>query len=289
MSMKEKTKNLLQKINWKKLRKISLTVLAVIAALLVLAIILLDVIIASSVRTIGSQAVGTEIKLDSFSLNLIKGRAEIKKLSVLNPPSYTHDTAFGITSVVFDLDNSTLLSDPVVIETIYVDGLVINYDQRLDGRNNLADIQKNIENFIGAQQEKEKNSADADSAAPEEEENKPAKKVVIKEFKLTNARFIVSSSSLGGTTAVPLPELTLTDIGSSDGGASFAEAFDEIYTCVIDFAWQNAINAGAKISDLGKDILRTGGKSLSAGADGLKKTGKDAAEGISKSLKRFLK
>ncbi len=270
-----------KKGRWKKV--LIYTVLTLVV-LIIAAIITLDFTIAAAVRTVGSSAVGTKVSLDSFRLWILGGRAVINKLAVANPPGYNQPAALELNKMVFDLDTGTVFSDKIVVEELTVDGLTMNYDLRLDGSSNLKDIQNNLEKFAGSAGEKPaetkpaasqpaetKPAADNTTVSPEEQADAAktaSKKVVIKKFTLQNSYFVISSTSLGINTRIPLPTLELENVGE---GKNLAETLNEIYQEILKVALKTAADTDSSLSEIGSSLekgLKDAGKELEKGSKG---------------------
>lgn len=256
--------------------------LAVLAVMIFLLLLTLDYSIAKTVRIVGTAATGTEVKLDSFRLWLLRGKASINKLSVANPQGYHNPEAFSMTDMTFALNVPSLLSDKIEIEEIVIDGLVINYEPSIAKlTTNLNEIKANVDKFSKTSEKVEEKEA-----TPKETREVPkgaAKKVVIRKFVLRNAKFIISSADLKAGGAIPLPSLELKNLGEE--GESIGEVIAEIYGKIIFFALDTATKSGLANIDL-SGALDSAGKT---GGQLIDSAGKNSGELIDKVKNIFSK
>lgn len=260
-----------KKGRWKKILVYSLLGLVILIAAIILT---LDYSVAAAVRSFGSAATGTTVSLDSFRFNIFSSRAVINQLAVANPPGYDHPSAIELGRVVFDLDNSTVLSDKIVVEEVTVEGLVMNYDLRINGDSNLGDIKKNLDKFAkSAEEDAEAKKEGRPEPNPDEETEAASKQVVIKKFLLKDSYFVISSSSLNIHARIPLPTLEMENIGE---GKSFGETLGDIYEAILQSGLTAAAKSGNALGDVGSMI----GSGLKGAGDGLEKGAKGAIDAV---------
>ncbi|MEN9360572.1 MAG: hypothetical protein RL095_2107 [Verrucomicrobiota bacterium] len=254
------------------MKKKILIVLGVLLALLVLGLICGVLFFGSIVKT-GVSEVGPKITqspcdISGASLNPLTGSCSIEGFSVGNPKGdYKQPHAFKFDKFSVKLQPSSLLSDKIIIDEVLISGTQIDWEG-FTGEN-LTTLQKNIEDFVnklgGDKKPEEGKKPEAEEPKAEE---KPGKKVIIKLVRVENSSIMIGSLN----TAIPMPPLTLKDIGGSDEkaeGVSTAEAVKEIFNSIL-----------ASVSNVVKDALNKAGKLIGDGASKVGEMGKDAGKAI---------
>ena len=85
--------------------------------------------------------------------------------------------------------------------------------------------------------------------AKKPEERRSSKKVVIEEFTLKSGKVSYASSlTLGKALTLPLPSVTVRDIGKASGGTTFAEALTEVLNGIMNGLTQAVTGGGAQSS-----------------------------------------
>ena len=195
----------------KKALKIMLWTFAVILALVLLLVLAIPLwlgpTIASVATKVAPEYTGTPFVLDSVSVNPYTGKYRITKLNLGNPEGYPVPTAFSVSNVFVDVEMSSLFTDTIHIREITINDPYVSYVSK-DGTNNFEWIAAHAKEKIGPQEEEEK----------EEEDKGPGKKVVIDRLTISGTH--VKMKILP---EMPIPTITLTDIGKDKGGASWEE------------------------------------------------------------------
>ncbi len=240
-----------------------LKVLAVLFLLGVIAVVaigfFLGPIVTKAVNTIGPKVTGTAVTLDAAKISPLTGGATLAGLFVGNPQGWTGDKAFYLGQVRASVQPTSLLGSHIVVNEVFIDGPEFVYEKRLLGGSNIDALLKQIEaNMGGAQQ-----------PAPTEPEAKPAKplKFAIKSFRLQNAKASVVIA--GQTVSVPLPPLTITDLGVEEGGITPDQVAAKVLQRVL----------GQIVEAAGGVLKDAGGAALEGGKDGAKAAG-EAAKGV---------
>jgi uncharacterized protein involved in outer membrane biogenesis len=244
----------------------------------------LNSVVKGAVEGVLPRITGTPVSLEKASISLFSGKGELNGLVIGNPEGFKTDSAFSLGTVRIDLDPSSLLSDRIIIEEIYIDAPVVTYELSTSG-DNISRIRKNIEQFAGT-------GDGAPDEQPGEEEPAPrkgkGKKVQINKFTFARAKVAGSATILQGQ-KIETPELStieLTDIGKEKEGKSVGEVAKElfnplsssIHTFVADVpAIRNA--ARETLEQAGKSI-KDAGKPLEDAGESLEKAGKEAADKV---------
>ena len=205
----------------KKALKILLWTIAGILALVLVLLLTIPLWLGSTITTVANKVApaytGTPFSLDGVSINPYTGKYRVTKLNLGNPQGYSVPTAFSVSNVYVDVEMSSLFSDTIHIREITINDTYVSYVSN-EGTNNFEWIGAHVESKIGAKEKPEE----------VEEEKKPGKKVVID--KLTIAGTWVKLKILP---EMPIPTITLTDIGKEKGGATWSEVGNQLMEAVM--------------------------------------------------------
>ena len=271
--------------------KKTLKILGIVVVVLALAFVALDLslgkIVLKSANAAAPAALGVPVTLQDVDISLLRGTAAVKGLHVGNPEGFKTAGLFDLGAVSVDVDNSTLLSDVIVIKEISIDGLALTYEQGLRG-SNLGAL---IDQLSAGQEEKpEDQKAPPEEKAPAEE--KPGKKVVIEKLSITGSQMnlsITGAAALtgGGSIPIPLPPIVLTDLGKEKNGVTLVEAVREILDAIAGVAGTAVSGAGNLLgegaTEAGKALAGTAtdaGKALGGAAADAGKAVGDALKNI---------
>lgn len=220
-----------------------LGVLALAAGLALSA--LLGPAVKAAVETIGPQVAGVPMSLRSFSVEPLRGSLRLRGLVVGNPPGYKTASALELGDVSVRVRLRSLFSDTVVVERVHVRGAQATYELG-PGGSNVAVIQRKAASFAGG-------------GAPEAKAAKPAKRLVIKDFRFTDGKARLSAALLGGKALeADIPDIRLADIGG-ERGTSPARAAAEMLGAVTEGVAKAGLSLGR---DLG-GAVKAAGKAVS--------------------------
>jgi uncharacterized protein involved in outer membrane biogenesis len=239
-------------------------VLIVIAGIILLASNL-GPMIKTAVNTYGPDITKTDVRLGEVGISLFSAQAEIKDFLLGNPRGFNSPHAIKVGSIIVDVDEKSLTGDTIIIDRIEVVAPDISYEK--SGRSdNFQTILSNVNKTIGTAEKK---------AGKKSGEKEPGKKLLIRDFVVKDGQVNLSMALLAGQTiSANLPDIHLKNIGNKKGGASPAEAFDEIFK-----ALYAQINSPAVTKSLDQG-LKAIGKSLDAIA-------KDPVKGIEQTQKEL--
>ena len=241
--------------------KKSLKILGGIFVVLVLLFVALefslDGIVPKAFNAAVPGVLGVPAALDAADISLVRGQAALHGLHVGNPEGYKTAGLLDLGSVSVKLDNSTLLSDTIVVKEIAIDGLVLTYERGL--------LNSNLGALIDLL------SAGKDPAeAPAAKEEKAGKKVIIEKVVISGIRMNVSVTGAaaltgGGAIPIPLPTITLTDLGKEKDGVTFVEAVGNILKAIAGAAGSALAGAGNLLGQ-GVGAVGDGAWAVGAGA-----------------------
>lgn len=284
----------------KKFLLILLTIIILLAGGICGLYLNLESIVKASVAKYGSQLTGTEVALDGFRLSLRKGEAELKGLRIANPEGYQTPQILSLGSVYVRLDMRSLLKPVIVVEEIRIANPEIAYELKSVAHNNVSDLLAAVNKNAAAAAAKPatakptaaaaaKPAADqtdatrADTAKPAVSSGSSAKsasssggkKVIINALNITGGKVGLGATfgGKGAAASVPLPAVTLKDIGREKGsqGKGIIETASLILKKILDTAYDTAVRQG--LNSL-KDIAGESADTLKGTAENLKNSAK---------------
>jgi hypothetical protein len=175
----------------------------------------LDGVVAATVERYGSAVTGTDVDVAGVDLALTAGRADLGGITIGNPDGYETDYAVRISRASVALDVGSLAGEVPVIDDLTLDGALINAEQRA-AASNLTDIQRHA-------------TASSGPAPPSTEPGR----IVVKRFRLRDARVLLTSEQLGAPEELPLRDVVVDDIGTAAGGATYAQAAEAMLAPVL--------------------------------------------------------
>jgi len=238
----------------KKLLKV-LAVLFLLGVIAVLAIgfFLLGPVVTKTVNAVGPKVTGTRVELDGAKVSPLTGGTTLTGLFVGNPEGWTGDKAFYLGELRASVKPTSLLGDHIVVNEVFIDGPEFVYEQRLLGGSNIAALLKQIEANTGG------GKTPPTTTEPDGEAKKPLK-FAVKEFRLQNAKMTVIAA--GRSITVPLPPLTIRDLGVAEGGITADQVAAKVLQQVLAQMGEVAVGV---IKDVGAGALE-GGKEGAKGA-----------------------
>ena len=253
----------------KKLLKILGIIVASIVALVLLLVLTLPLWLGPVVKPIANAAVPkitkTSFNLGHLSLNPYTGRFELGDMVLGNPAGYDEPTAVAVSNIVVDVAVTTACDKYVHIEEVTVDGVFVSLVK--GGENNVDNMKQIQYNVAGGKEKYEEKQAKAEAEAKEAkpaEEAKPdegeaeaadSKKIVIDVLTLNNITVKY------GMLTIPVPSITLKDLGKESDGLTAGELFEKIWEAVINAA----LAVGDGVKALG-GLLKDGAGTLGDGA-----------------------
>ncbi|MEY2877966.1 MAG: hypothetical protein RLZZ15_346 [Verrucomicrobiota bacterium] len=237
-----------------------LVIAGILAALGLVAVVALTFflgnIVTAGVNGFAPKITQTKVTLASASISPLSGSGTLNGLVVGNPAGWSEGNICSLGKIHLDVKPFSVLGDHIVVNEIVIEAPEFNYETKLIS-SNVGDLLKNIEAATGGG----KGAAPAATAS----NGKPAK-FEVKKFVLRNGKVRLGVAGTGMT--LPMPDITLTDLGTKEGGITP----DQLVFAVMKNVTGSIVSATAKaIGDLGK----TGGATA---AEGVKKAG----EGIKK-------
>jgi len=230
----------------------------IVVALLVAGYFGASLVVGSVVRTgverFAPSITGTPVRLKGASLSPLSGGGTLSGLFVGNPAGWSGDKALYFGKIHVKVVPSSIFSSCIVISELTIDSPEFVYETRVVS-SNIGDLLKNIKGAGPAQ---------AASGQPVDKQGRPLK-FIVKHFSLTNGKVTLG---LGPTAlTLPMPPVTLDDVGTSEGGISSAELALAVMRSAAGSVVMATTNAAGKI---GSTMGAAAGNSAKSAADALK-------------------
>lgn len=247
----------------KKALKIITKTLLWLVVLVVVALLTLPLWVSPVVRTAANKITpnytGTYFNLGAFGLNPYSGHLHAGKVQLDNPEGYRPSKAVTLGDLDIDVDMSTVLSETIVIRDIVVKDLFVSIASK-DGTNNFAAIAAYAT----------KGKEETEETVDDEDTTNSAHKVVIDRIRLEGVTVQYERIP------IPLPTITLTDIGRESNGIEFEDAWMAIWEAIE----KSATTVGDGLINLGTSVLTEGTNSISVAAEGASAAADAAAQSV---------
>ena len=221
----------------KKVVKVLIVLFILLIVGLVIGFLSLNRIVKKGVETVGPAIAKVEVKVKDVDISPFSGSGKIQGLLVGNPPGFKTPAAIQAGLVSMKVEPRSVLGEKVIVRSLRMEAPEITFEGGLN-ENNLSKI---LENVQGTEQK---------APATKEEQKATTRKLQVDEFVLTGGKVHVNSPLLAGKTAtVPIPEITLTNLGQGPEGITPAELTKRVLKEVIE----NTVKAvGSSVGDLTK-------------------------------------
>ena len=288
----------------KKLLKIFLVSLLVLLLTIIALLLTIPLWLGSVVKPVANNMVPkytlSDFNLGHIYLNPYSGRFELGSLKVDNPSGYSEKTALSLSNLAVEVSVPTILSDCIRIKEVTVENLFVSYVQ--GGGNNVDNFTQIQYNIAGGKDKYEQKKAlemkEAEEGAQEEtstveEEKKPAKKIVVEKLTVSGIKLKY------GAIVIPLPKLTLRNLGEESGGVSIEQFLSIIGNEILSSAMKlgkglnqlfemSAIKTTEVINDIGDGAAEASSQVSSAVTNAVSNIGeksKDVVLGVAEGTK----
>lgn len=208
----------------RRIRKIIIGILLGSAIALVIAWFSLDRIMQWGIEQNASTALGVPAHMHKLKLNLPAGTVGIDTLTIDNPNGFSTPYLLQVNSFGVKLKPMSLIEETIEIQTIELDGLEINVEQKF-ANNNILTVGEKLQQRSGEQAK---------------QGDRGEKKVKAGYISIENVKANVKLSALGQTlanTSVQIPRIELKDIGADNAQGVLLSEFmrkllGEIFTAV---------------------------------------------------------
>ena len=253
------------------MKKFVLITVTVILILAIAALLSLGQIIKTGINKAGPQLAGVPVHVSEVHINPLTGSVRVSGLFVGNPEGFKTVSAMELNDLTLKINMASLFSETIVIEKIHIDAPQITYERGLTA-SNLSALQSNL-------------PAAQEPAAPSEQKTGPAKKVMIEDFLLNDAKVHVSLTALGGQKmTLAMTPIHLQNIGKENDGASLTEVISIVLRSITG-AVTDLIAASGNLTG---DALKGSADLLNSTGDSTINATKGAVEGGKKGLNGLL-
>ncbi len=173
-----------------------------------------DGMVKHAIERYGSEMTQAKVTVGAVKISASTGKGLITDLSIGNPVGFSTPHAFKVARLEVEIEPTSLAQDVVHIRRIAILAPDVIYEKGTS-QTNLEAISKHIASASGSKK----------SASDKEH----GKKLIIDLLTIQNAQAEASAAFMNGkTVAIPLPNLTLKDIGRAKGGVTPGELGQEI-------------------------------------------------------------
>ena len=213
---------------------------------------LLEKAIVAGVETVGPKLTDAPVTIEGAELSVTAGSGSLNGLVVGNPEGFSSEHALSFSNLRLDLVPSSLLSDKIVIEELIIDGPEVVYEAKL-GSTNIGEILNNVQGYLGT-----------DPAAQEQGEGK---RFEVRRVSIVNGKVRVIAPQLAGQgLEVPLPPIEITDIGTSEEGATLSNVVARVLASInaetVAATLQSGGSVGKQLQDVGESLRERAGSLL---------------------------
>ena len=173
----------------------------------------LDELVADGIVHYGSTMTQARVGVEHVEIQPSNGKGVISGLLVGNPKGFKTPHALRVERISVEIDMATLAKEVIVVRQIVIDKPDVIYEKG-ETMTNFDAIQKNIAAYVGPSGK-----------------GKPASRplLVVEELTLCNASASACAPFMGGkTVSIPLPDISLKNIGAAKGGVTPGELGNEI-------------------------------------------------------------
>ena len=171
----------------------------------------LDSLLKTAIGDYGSAMTQAKVSVDTVKIAAADGKGTISNLLIGNPAGFKTAHAIKVGQIDVDIDIASVTRDVIIIRRIAINAPDVVYEKG-DSMTNFDAIQKHIASYLGP----------ADS-------KKEGKKLIVEELTIRDASAQASAAFMNGKTVnVPLPDITLKNLGKARGGISPGELGQEI-------------------------------------------------------------
>ena len=253
------------------MKRIITTIVIVLLAVVVVTLIVIGVylgqIVKKGVETYGPRMTQAPVTVDTVTLSLLTGSAQVKGLVLGNPTGYSSPHAIAVGTIAVGVDPTTVLSKKVVIKSIRLESPDITFEGGLEG-NNLSQLLDNV-NASG------KSGGAVSTNANEAAASGSQKTFEVDDLTITGAKAEVTlTSPVKRQVNVTLPDIHLTDLGKGDEGITASDLTQRVLSAITTTTIETVAKDAANLDQNAATLKQAGqnvGKQLNSALGGLLK------------------
>ena len=265
----------------KRIMKVFFGLILVVVILLIAAFFCINSIVKHSINTAAPKLLGVNTHVDMVNIKPLSGIIHFKNLTLANPEGYAKDKClFTVNEFYVSINMASLFSDTIKIQKILINAPGCTYEVK-NGTSNIDALIAKINKGKPAPQEKK-----AEPEAPQQpQEKKAGKKVMIDEILLNDTKLAYSSTVTAGTfVTIPVPSITIKDIGKGKDGESFGEALSDVFNKILASLGPAIAGAGDLAGKAVGDGLKSATDATKASSDALNSSVKDTTKAAGAAL-----
>jgi hypothetical protein len=240
------------------MKKKPLLIAGIVAAVLIVGYVAVTLFVGSIVKAgvnrFASDITMTPVHLDGARLSPLSGGGTLRGLFVGNPSGWSGDKAFYIGKVHVKVAPGSIFSDCVVLTDVTIDDPEFVYETKVIS-SNIGDLLKNIQGS---------NSTQGQRQQPVDGHGRPLR-FIVKHFSLTNGHVTLGIGPTALT--LPMPTVTLEDVGTREGGISAPQLVLALMRSVTEGIVTATTQAAAKI---GSTMGAAAGDTAKSAGDAIK-------------------
>ena len=217
------------KFNGKKCLKITGIVVGVIIVLIIVLLLTLPFIIKGGIQHVGPMITGVPMSIKHIAFNPFEGSLTIREFFVGNPQGYSSPYAVKLGYFHVDIGMKTLFSKKILIERVEVKGVDLNYETSLLLKNNIQEIQDNVNKLAGEEQEKK--------TAPDKKDKKdkaPGQKPLqIDYLKLRDITAWVVMKGTKAKAPLMVAPIVMTQLGTGEDGITSVMVINDVLISMV--------------------------------------------------------
>lgn len=200
----------------------------------------LDGLVQSAIAKYGSAMTGATVKVAGVKIKTTDGKGTLTGILVGNPAGFKTPFAVKVDTIELEVDVASLAKEVMLVKKIAVIAPEVIYEKG-DAMTNFDAIQANIATYLGPST----NSG-------------PGKKLIVQELTIRSAKAQASAAFMDGkTVSVPLPDITLRDLGKAKGGITPGELGLEI-TNALEKRLTSAVSFDKLLNSMGNALDKAG-------------------------------
>jgi hypothetical protein len=192
-------------------------------------------LVEGAIEDLGSQALGTTVRVASVDISLTEGRGTIKGLEIANPKGYDGPYLMQLDEITVALNLDELSTETVVLDTVLIDGARIAAIVKGKDDSNLQTLMDNL---------------DTGSSATEADAGGTETTVIIDQLDFTNAQASVDVVLLDQHMEIDVPDIHLSGVGRKEGGATAGEVAGQLLKPITEAVVREVIKRGLGGEDL---------------------------------------
>lgn len=175
----------------------------------------IDGLIKDGIEKYGSAMTRSKVSVGAVKISPTDGKGSISNLFIGNPEGFRTAHALKVGRVDVDIDIGSITGDVILVRRISIEAPEVIYEKG-DSMTNFDAIQKNVAAYLGPGEKKD-----------------TGKKLIVDLLVIRDAKAEASAAFMGGkTVGVPLPDITLKNIGRAKGGVPAGEVGQEIVSAL---------------------------------------------------------